>query len=374
MTLRVTHVITGLEAGGAEGFLARLAPVLESRATVISLRDDGIHAAGLRAAGIPVDTVGMGDGMPDPRWAARLLSLLRRSRPDVVQTWLYHADLLGGLAGRALRRPVVWNLRQTLVPDGPQPLGRLVAIGARLSPWLPAAVAAVSEPALEDHLAAGYRPRRTVVLPNGFDLERFRPDAGAAASVRAELGLAAGTPLIGMVARADPQKDHATAFAAVALLAERGIDAHLVLCGRGTEVDGALAGAVRAAGVADRVHHLGERRDLPHLQAAWDLALSTSSYGEGLSNAVAEAMACAVPAVVTSVGAGAELVGTCGEVVGPGRPDAVADALERLLSRPPAERARLGAAARARVAERYSLAAAAARYDALYREVAGGRG
>jgi glycosyltransferase involved in cell wall biosynthesis len=368
--LRVAHVISGLESGGAEGFLARLAPALDGRveSTVISLRTEGVHGAGLRSAGIAVEAVGLERGSFAPRSLPRLVRLLRGARPDVVQTWLYHGDLLGGLAGRALGRPVAWNLRQQLGHGAPATHGRLIGTCARLSRSIPSAIVAVSAQAAEDHVRVGYAADKVRVIPNGFDLGRFHPDPGARASVRQELGLAPDALLIGLVARHDPQKDHATALRAVAALRARRPDVHLVLVGKGVDDDAGLRAEIAASGVGAGVHLLGERADLPRLQSAWDVALS-SSITEGLSNAIGEAMACGVPAVVTSGGATAELVGETGATPPSGRPDELAAALGRILDLGADERAELGGRARDRVASGYSLDRAVEAYADLYAEL-----
>lgn len=370
--MRVTHVISGLESGGAEAFLARLAPAMapEVRSTVVSLRDAGSVGGTLGAAGIPVHTVGMRRGRPDPRWLIRTALELRRSEPDLVQTWLYHGDLIGGIAGRFLRRPVIWNVRQTLVRAGAQPHARLIQTCARLSRVVPTAIVAVSAAARDDHVAAGYDAARFRVISNGFDTERFHPQPEAGRSVRAELGVGDEAALIGLVARDDPQKDHDTAFAAFAELRKHHPDARLALVGRGMEPSNrALMARIQTAGVADRCHLLGERTDLPRLQAAWDIALSSSSYGEGLSNAIGEAMAAGTPAVVTRIGATAQMVGETGRGVEPGRPDLLARELAAILDLDPDQRLSLGERSRRRIAEHYPLRGAAEAYVALYERI-----
>lgn len=377
-TLRVTHVISGLTSGGAEGVLARLAPAMAAaadgrgvRSTVISLRDEGVHGSGLRQAGITVEAIGMDRGRLDLRWIPRLLRAVRTSRPDVVQTWLYHGDLLGGIAGRLVGRPVVWNVRQMLGPEGPPTHRRLVATCARLSRIVPRSIVAVSEAARDDHIRAGYDAARFRVIPNGFDLDAFQPDAGARAEVRRELGLAPDALLLGLVARDDPHKDHESAIEALALLRRRWPDIHLVACGEGVDPDNErLAAALRSSGVADACRLLGARRDMPRLQAAWDVALSTS-INEGLSNAIGEALACGVPAVVTEGGATADLVGEAGVAVPARDPAAVAAAVSALLARPPDQRAALSRTAR-HAAATHSMERAVASYRDLYQEVVEG--
>ena len=370
--MRVTHVISGLGSGGAEGFLARLVPHLADRvdSTVISLRDEGVHGAALRNQTTAVHSIGLERGPADLRRIAALVGQVRRSDPDLVQTWLYHGDLLGGTVGRLLRLPVVWNVRQTLVTSGPQPHRRLIELSARLSRLVPAAIVAVSDSARDDHVAAGYDRARFEVIPNGFDTGRYRPDPTAGTSLRRELGLGPGVPLVGLVARDDPQKDHTTAFLALARLRVRHPDAHLILCGQGMErANAPLVARIRSHGIDGACSLLGERRDLPRIQAALDVALSTSAYGEGLNNAIGEALASEVPAIVTSVGDTARMVAGAGLVVAPGDPELVAEAIGSILEMTDDDRRTCGIAARRRIVDVYDLDSAANGYFDLYRRV-----
>lgn len=376
-TLRIAHVITGLGLGGAEGMLERLLSALdggEFGAAVWSLGALGPVGERLARRGVPVHALGFGRRLPDPRRFHRLVRELRAWRPDVVQTWMYHADLLGGIAASmAGRIPVVWNLRQSTLVRG-RTRGTTLAIAklcALLSARLPSRIVSCSEAAAAAHRAFGYDASRLVCIPNGFDLSRFRPDPQARASLHRELGLEDATPLVGMIARFDPQKDHRTFLAAAGLLAAARPAARFLLCGEGMHAGNAqLQGWIEAAGVHGRCLLLGPRADLPRITAALDVATSSARYGEGFPNVIGEAMACGVPVVATEVGDSGLILGDCGRLVAPGDPAALAAGWEALLALPPEARAAGGLRGRERIAARFSLAAIAARYAALYREVA----
>ena len=375
--IRVVHLITGLNTGGAEMMLAKLVAGLdraEFASHVVTLLGEGPLAERVRAAGVPVDSLGLARGAMDPRALWRLARLLRRVRPQVVQTWLYHADLLGIVAARlAGTGRVVWNLRCSNMDFSHS--GRLtrytVAACARLSP-LPEAVVTNSRVAVDVHRALGYCPRRVEVIPNGFDLERFAPDPAAREAVRAGLGVPALAPRVGRAARVDPQKDHETFLRAASAVAQARPDAHFALLGDGTGPDGAgLSALLREAAPGLRLHRLGRRDDVARVLAGLDVAVLSSAYGEGFPNVVGEAMACAVPCVVTDTGDSAEVVGGTGRVVPPRDAQALAGAVLGLLALPAGERQALGQAARERVGERFSLPAVVRQYAALYRLVAG---
>ena len=369
--IRVTHVIPGLEVGGAELMLTRLANGMDRARfsnTVISLTGIGPAAEVLGSQGIQVRALGMGR-IPNPQAIARLVSWLRAESPDVVQTWLYAADFLGGLAATlAGTKAIVWNLRQ-LAPVQPHFAARHVWAGRAcglLSRRLPTAVVCCSEEVRRSHEALGYVRGRYAVIPNGFDLEVFGPDRAASASVRAELGVDTTTELIGMVARFDPVKGHADFFKAATLISRSKPNTHFLLSGEGmAPTNDAVASMVNAPELQGRVHLLGRRNDVPRLLAALDVAVS-ASHSEGFPNTVGEAMASAVPCVVTDVGGSASLVGEAGSVVPPHAPPVMANAVLFLLGLGHAGRSEVGAAARRRIELLYSLPAMIDQYSLLY--------
>jgi glycosyltransferase involved in cell wall biosynthesis len=376
--MRLTHIITGLDTGGAEHMLLRLVerlhPVFEQ--SVISLTSAGPVAAELGAVGVEVAALGMSPTRPDPGALLRLARELRRLKPDVVQTWMYHADLVGGLAARlAGIRAVAWNIRNNdLSPDKTSPRTRTV-VGwlARLSGWLPARIVCCSEAARRTHVALGYADKRFLVIPNGFDLSRFRPDTEARASVRAELGLPPDAPLIGLIARFDPQKNHAGFLAAAGRLRRQRPDVYFLLAGRGVEPGNPdLQEWASAADVTSVLHLLGERHDIPRLTASLDLA-TLASWGEAFPNVLGEAMACGVPCVATDAGDAALIIGDSGRVVPRGDMAALAGAWQELLNLPTPERTALGLAARERIVRHFDLDQIVERYAALYHDMAGGR-
>ncbi len=360
--------------------LCRLLERMDSRRfrhTVVSLTDGGALGPSIASRGVPVRTLGMRRGFPDVRAVWRLVRLIRRECPAVLQTWLYHADLVGLVAGRlAGARTIVWNVRCSDMDM------RQYRWSSRLTRRLlsalsaaPVAVIVNSERGRQVHERLGYRPRRWVTIPNGIDLERFRPDPEARARLREELALPLSARLVGMVARDDPMKDHATFLRAGAQLLQRGAggmaDVHLVGVGRGvTWENPRLAALAHELGLRGHLHLLDERDDVERLLPGLDLA-TLSSFGEGWPNVVGEAMACGVPCVVTDVGDAAAIVGDTGQVVPPDDPAALAGAWARLLALPDERRRALGAGARERIAVHFSLERVVRQYEELYEQLAG---
>lgn len=374
--IRVVHIINSFEFGGAEAMLCNL--LLRSDREqfdlhVVSLIDDLRVAAPIIDAGIPIEVIGMKPGLPSPTALFRLVRHLRELRPDVIQTWMDHSNLIGGLAGRiAPGAKTVWGIHHSNHVPGLTKRSTLltVRVCALLSGQLPSRIICCSEHARVMYTASGFAAEKITVIPNGFDTNRFRPDPEAALSVRAELGLSAATPLIGLVARYDPLKDHASFVKAAALLHQAMPHVHFLMCGNKVDADNTeLVAQVRAMGLQDVIHLLGPRSDVPRIFAALDIATS-SSISEAFPLAVGEAMACGVPCVATDVGDSALMIGTTGKIVPPANPAALMAGWKDLLALDPAARAQLGIASRNRVRELFDLDAVTRRYEAVYHELA----
>ena len=377
--LRVMHVITGLGQGGAESVLLRLATYPEAAVehTVVSLTDEGIYGERLRAAGVAVHALGMKRGRVSLGGFLALRALIARTRPDAVQTWMYHADLIGGLAARlAGVRAIAWGIRNSgeHLERSSRSARLVLRACALLSGWVPRAIVCAAQKAAERHADKGYRRDRLVVVSNGYDLSRYTPDEAARARVRAQGGLADDAPVIGCVARWDPLKDHANLLRAIAALVRDGRDGGLrcVLIGRGMAADNPELGAlIDRLGLRERLVLAGPSDDVPAAMNGLDLHV-LSSCAEGFPNVVAEAMACGVYCVVTDVGDAAYIVGDTGVVVPPEQSEALARGIETALREVAARgRERAGQPARARVLERFDLARMVQSYIAVWRRISG---
>lgn len=368
--ITVLHVITDLDRGGAETLLSRLVQSGDPariRHHVVSLSNEGTLGPEIAAAGIPVTALGMTGARGLPATLFRLARLLRHVRPDVVSSWLYHADFMATLAClMAPKTPLIWNIRCADMDLSHYPRStRIIRILLAHLSGIPDVVTANSEAGRRFHARLGYRPQRWELIANGFDTAVFRPDATARARLRTDLGLADTTPLAGIIARLDPMKDHATFLSAAAHVARSLPEAHFLLAGRGTDGE-AIPDMARAAGLdPERLLCLGERRDIPAIMAALDVCVS-SSITEGFSNTIGEAMACGVPCVVTDAGDSALIVGDTGRVVAVRDAAALGDAIADLLAMPPMDRQALGAAARARICEHFDKASMIACFESCY--------
>jgi glycosyltransferase involved in cell wall biosynthesis len=378
MTRRVLHVISGLAVGGAEMALYRL--ILQFRGsdydhTVVALTPGGGMIARFVASGIHVVVL-------DVRRApaahfAQLVRLIRDQRPDIVQTWLYHADFLGGLAARvAGNRKVIWGVRTTDVDGGCARTTALVRRAcAAMSRWVPHTIVCVAEAALRAHARIGYDTGRMTVVGNGFDLAQLAASDADRGRLRRSCGFGADDIVVGTLGRFNLDKDHANFVAAAGRLAA--LDARVRFLMIGRELDAAnpaLAGWIRATGHADRFVLLGERDDVAVCLAAMDI-FCLSSRTEAFPNVVGEAMAMGLPCVATDVGDVAALLADTGVVVPKADPDALARGLSGLIARGPAHAREQGQRARERIRAVYDMRGVRARFELIYDDVVvdGGR-
>ena len=372
--IKIAHVISNLAPGGAERMLYELICSMDSQRfenEVISLTNLGEIGLRLQAWGINVRTLTMSKGFPSAIAVFRLVRYLRQSRPALVQTWMYHADLLGGIAARyAGRLPVVWGIHHNNLDRRMNKMRTVWVARAcgRLSNILAESIVCCSSSALKLHATLGYSPDKLRFLPNGFNVDKFRPDFSARLAVRRELGLSPDAFLIGMAARYHPLKDIPNFVAAAARLNANFPDVNFVLCGRGLAADNReLFSALDGIGLLPRCHLLGIRYDMPRLFASFDLATS-SSVSEAFPLGVGEAMSCGTPCVVTDAGDSAMLVGETGRVVPVRDPAALASAWAELIISN-GERQRLSIAARLRIEGFFDVSSVAKRYQDLYEQI-----
>lgn len=370
----IAHVITDLEIGGAELMLARLleqpAEGEAARAIVISLSTIGPIGRRLQEQGVPVFALGLQGAASFPRGLAALVSRLRRERPAIVQTWLYHADLLGGLAARICGIPVVWGIRCTAIPQAWwSGTAWLVRLCAMLSRFVPARIVCCAQAARRAHEEMGYAPRKLVVIPNGYRFDELQVPADEAGRARAEFGFARDDVVIVTVGRFDPLKDYATFVRAAGLVCRQAPEVRVLMLGRGIDRSNRqLATWIEETGWASRFLLLGERPDVPRCLAAADVFCLSSTH-EGFPNVVVEAMAAAKPCVVTRAGDAALILGDAGEAVPAGAADELAAALLAMAHRSPLEREAIGRRGRSRVEQLYEIGAVRRQYDRLYKDL-----
>jgi glycosyltransferase involved in cell wall biosynthesis len=312
--------------------------------------------------------------VPNPWPVVTLAKRLASGRTDVLQTWMWHADLIGGLAAKLVgRMAVAWGIHHADLNLRQVKWSSILTICAcaRCSSIVPDRVVCCSEASRQGVIRAGYARDKVLVIPNGFEVTKFVPDENARLSIRRELGIGTFAPLVGIVARFHPQKDHRTFVGAAARIASHRSDVHFLLCGDKVDHDNAeLWSWIHAAGIQDRCHLLGCRGDIARIMASLDVLVLSSLFGEAFPNVIGEAMACGVPCAVTDVGESAAIVGDMGRVVPRSQPGDLAAACLELIGLPRDVRHKLSIAARERIARYFDISVMVSQYQDLHEELA----
>lgn len=316
---KVLHIITGLGDGGAEGVLTRLC--IHGKFVdheVISLMDKGKYGSVLEQANVRVHCLGMNPGKPNLFKFLKLIKLIRIINPDIVQTWMYHSDLLGGLAAKFTGvEQIFWGIRNsTLVKKKSKRSTILIAhLCAHLSPFIPNKIICCAHKALQVHTEIGYQEDKLVVISNGYDLTKFKSEPSSGLVLREEFNIGKNEFLIGKVGRFDPFKDHSNLLNALSILMKQGLAFRCILVGKGLTANNIeLYDKITALGLIDRVILAGQRTDIPAVMNALDLHVLSSS-SEAFPNVLAEAMACGTPCVSTDVGDAKEIISKFGWIV-----------------------------------------------------------
>jgi glycosyltransferase involved in cell wall biosynthesis len=373
--INVLHIITDLDIGGAEKVLTSL--VVSStrsniRYSVISLKSEGEYAEEIRTSGIDVYSVGMKKSFKDIFLLLKLARLIRIENPDIVQTWMYHADFIGGMIAKlTTRAKIVWNIRHSdLGPEVKISTKLTRTLLAKLSGLIPSTIVTCSKKAKEFHVGLGYKSEKFIYIPNGINLQQYKKDRDDGIAIRKKIDIKASEIALGVIARFHPQKDHRNFISAANKIAAYYPKIHFVLCGNKMDLNNDELTSWIGKEYLDRFHLLGKRTDMPQIMSSLDILVSSSSHGEAFPNVVAEAMANEVPCVVTDVGDSAEVVGDTGIVVSPSNPLALEKGISAMIDKILNTDEKLGQVARKRVIDLFSLKAMKDNYEDLYSTIA----
>lgn len=369
----IVHIITGLDIGGAETMLCRLLLAKEQPAVgqmVISLKSIGPIGVQLKQNGVRVEALELGKNIRSLTAMFRLVRLLRQCRPQIVQTWMYHADLFGGIAARlAGCRHLVWGIRGTYTPIGRPWTHRIMKMCAGLSGMLPQKILCVADAARLSHIAYGYAADKMAVIPNGVDFSDFDSRKSPAVNFRALNDWPDDSVIVGCVGRFHPDKGQDLLLQVASLVRQRTTAAKFVMIGRGCDTENQyLTDLITKYQLGRDVLLLGERHDIPACLNGFDI-FCLPSRTEGFPNVLAEAMAVGIPAVATKVGDVAMLAADTVTVVPAGDASAIAQGLLNLISLPASERKICGEAASRSVRQSFSIKAIRKQYDDFYQQL-----
>jgi len=376
--IKILHLISTLDTGGAENFLSKLILGMDKKLfnnIVVSMTDIGPVGQILLNKGFSVFNLDMKKGLPDPMGLIRLIKIIKQEEIDIIQCWMYHANIFGLLMKLFFRKiKILWNIRCSNVNLKNYGLiyANTVKAGAVLS-RIPDCIVVNSFAGKKFHINVGYGKKNTnwKVIQNGIDAKMFQSASeidnnDGINKVRKELKISKNAFVITLIARFDPMKDHKTFFAAVKILLETNPQVHFILAGRGVDYNNLIiSNYLISIKNTSNIHLLGERNDIKNIYLASDIASSSSS-GEGFPNVIAEAMATSVPVVATNAGDSQLIIGKTGIVVPVQNPKALANAWQQMINAKHEYLLELGKMATERIINNFSFIKSVKKYESLY--------
>lgn len=368
--MKITHIIIGLNVGGAELMLKRL--VLTSQAKgkfkheVISLTDLGTLGFDLKQAGIPVHILNMKSSLDLLRVYIFLKKILKKNKPDVVQTWMYHSDLIGGLAAKSVGiNNVIWGIRNTELDSNSGIIKKAIRKAcALLSDKIPKKIICVASKAKTVHGNVGYCEEKMLVIPNGFDINRFNVDNELRYRYRDELKIQHNKLVIGNIGRFTPAKNQVNFIKACLLLLDKGYDFDVIMAGRDISLNNLEI--KKLVGDKENFKLVGEIDQPEKFYNAIDV-FCLSSITEGFPNVLGEAMATKRICLATDAGDAREILGNCGYHINGFTFNEIAKSIEvNILSEEGYNLKKVGDTARLEVIEKYSLEKIVSDFEKLY--------
>lgn len=364
---KIIHIITSLDDGGAEAILYRTCKNLKDhQQKVISLKGKGKYGDLIEKEGIDVICI-------KPFNILHLFYVLFQNKPNVVQTWLYHANLIGGLVAKLVGiKKIFWGIHNSSLIPGISKYSTILlsSLSAKFSSWIPYKIIVVSKKAIKFHLDIGFEKNKMVYIPNGYDLEEFKPNIIHRNFFRREIGIEENEFLIGLVGRYDSIKDHNSFFKALSEIEKLKINISAVLVGKGiTKSNKEISQDLIQQNIKSKVCLLGSRNDIPKIMNGIDI-LVLPSISEAFPNVINEAMACGTPCIVTDVGDSSLIVGDTGWIVPPKTPfqlaKAIAEAESEFRIKPKWERRQF--LCRERIQKNFSIDKMIKNYIAVWNE------
>lgn len=369
---RLLIIITSLTLGGAQSALFNL---LKSgladnfNCHVISLTQAGHMTSRIQELGVPVTSVGVRTICPSPHYLVKLYKLAWKIRPDIIQGWMYHGNLVASLIRKTVtgRPSIAWNIRHSLYNvEFEKTITRQVIRANRYLSHLPNALLYNSRLSKSQHEEFGFDSINGLVIPNGIDINQFSFSSTLRQQLLFELGIPNNSFVIGHVARFHPMKDHPVFLQAAVDIANRFPKVYIVLVGSNVSFENQTFVDLIPANMRHRFHLLGERQDIPALMNIMNLLVSSSCYGEGFSNVIGEAMSRGIPCVATDIGDSTAIIGNTGKTLPPRDKHALIAGMESFINMPEERRYELGSQARERIKTHFSLEKITHQYIELY--------
>lgn len=367
--IKVIHIISGLNAGGAEKMLYKLLTHTDKqkyRHEVISMTDKSVYGPLIENLGIKVHCLEMKRGIPSLKSILKARKIVKNA--EVIQTWMYHADLLGFIIYKITAcKKIIWGIRRSNLDRDKNKLLTLliVKINSLLSSKVDYIVSCSIE-AKKVHIRAGYSKENFIVIPNGFEINTIAGTSELKLKIQNELELNPKDRIIINIARWEKLKDHNNLFSALQSVKLQKKNVKLLLCGLDMESENhELISLINKYELNETILLLGVRNDIPSLLAATEMLVSSSS-DEGFPNVIGEAMVSKRPCVVTDVGDSAYIVGDYGIVVSKQNSMRLAEGMLEMLNKSVEQMKYLGDCSRDRIVNNFDIKDITKRFEKLY--------
>lgn len=369
--MKIIHIITGLGDGGAENTLYKVCKYDKiNNHIVISFKNYGKYISLLRKLNIELYCLNLNFFFIFKIFS--LVNLLRNLKPDIVQTWLLHADFIGSIAARlAGIKNIVWNVRYSKIEIGKAKLTTIfiIEILAKMSHFIPQLIIIVSKNAKRFYEMKGYAKSKLKFIPNGYDLRSFKLSKKNKNNFQKKLKINNKVPLIGYVARYDPLKDHLNLLKSISLIRSKNISFFCVLIGNSIKNNKILVKEIKRLNLDDCIKLLGPTKNISEVMNSLDIHIQ-SSRSEGFPNVIAEAMAHKTPCVATNVGDSSDIIGDTGWIVPPKSPEYLAKSIEIALKEMNTKKwTKRCNRSRARIKEKFSMDKMINSYNKIWTEV-----
>jgi len=332
--MKIIHIITGLNDGGAEHTLYKICKYdTANNHFVISLTGPGKYYSLLKK--IKIKVYYLSANFFSIHKFYNLIKLIRLLKPDIIQTWLVHADLIGSIAAKlAGFNRIIWNIRYSNFKIGKAKFFTIIIVKllSKLSFLIPVSIVINSKRAKTIYETQGYDKEKLHYIPNGYDLSILKPNNLKKINFKKKYHFNKKVPLIGNIARFDPKKDHTNLIKALSLVRSKNLNFFCIFIGSGIDNDNKiLVSEIKKLNLSKNIKLIGKYDNIVEAMNGIDIYVQSSSYGEGFPNVVAEAMSCGTPCIVTDVGDAALISDKSGWVVPPSNPVKLANAIEKAL-------------------------------------------
>jgi glycosyltransferase involved in cell wall biosynthesis len=378
--MKILHVISGLQYGGAENLLFQLLQMPEFSTfdhQVISLTGLGPIGESMQELGLDVIALNFSSHKLNIKPLIAFLDALRNYQPDILQTWLFHADLAGAVAHLVeYKTPLVWSVHHATAHMNffKRSTKIVIQINRILSRWIPERIVCCSPSVYDAHQRMGYPADRMVIIRNGVNCSRFQRNDKQYSALREELGFSPTALLVGYSGRWIPSKGYRILIQAASTLTSQHPDLHFLLWGQGIDSQNEeLTTMLKDFSVLGHFSLLGATASAEKFLQGLDIYTSPS-LDEALPMSVAEAMACQVPCVVTDVGDQGKLVGQTGVVIQPDDVQEIVKGIKNIIDLDEPSQRQKGYNARERILNHYSLDTTAEQYSQMYQQLGNATG